>query len=96
MKKSTLILLAVVVVLGIVAYSLSRGPASDELRRQRTQLLPHLDSDKVIGLAIESDDARILCRRREGEEWDLADWDIVEPIQTRAESWRVRNVVNRL
>ncbi len=91
MKKSTLILLAVVVVLGIVAYSLSRRPASDELRRRRAQLLPELEADDAVTLIIESDGARIVCRRREE-----GDWAIAEPFSTRAESWQVQRIVDRL
>ena len=89
--KSTLLLLVAVVIAGLVAYSLSKKPTSAEAARQRRRLLPDLHAGEVKRLAIQGPDGRIVCRREGADEWR-----ILEPVNVRADRWRIEGILDNL
>jgi hypothetical protein len=91
--KSTLVLFIVVVVAGIVAYSLSRKPTSEELEQQRSKLLAGVEADDVQTLTVDKGDGRIVCRR---DADDKDEWRITEPVDIRADRYAVEDVIRKL
>ncbi len=89
--KSTLILLAAAIVAGVVAYSLSRKPTSQELSELRRRILPDLRPEEVDALTVQEGKERIVCERDQKGEWR-----IVEPIRAPADRWAVEAILDRL
>jgi len=88
--KATIVLLVAVVVTGLIAYSLSKQPTSEEMRERRTRLLPDFSTDDVTRLTVAQGEDRIVCERA-GDEWR-----ITAPIQARADRWAVESILDRL
>jgi hypothetical protein len=91
--RSTLFLTAAVIVAGVVAYSLSRKPTSDELDVLRRHLLPDLIVDAVNGLTLESVAGKTACVRNPGQG---SGWRIQEPVQARADAKSIEGILVEL
>jgi hypothetical protein len=89
--KSTIVLLLAVAIAGVVAYSLSKKPTSEELERQRKRLLPDFKTADVVSLVIESGGKRFACRRGDNDEWRLT-----EPVAVRADRAQVEDILDKL
>lgn len=90
--KSTLLLLAAVVIAGIVAYSLSRKPSSEELQKLRKRLLADMESHNIEMLTIEAGQERLVCLRDTAGDG----WRVAEPVQVRADRWDVEGILDKL
>lgn len=88
--KTTIILLVAVVITGLVAYSLSKQPTSEEIEQQRTRLLPGFSTEDVSKVAFIEGETRVVCERADSE------WRITAPIQARADRWAVESILDRL
>jgi len=88
--KSTLLLLVVVAIAGVVAYSLSRKPTSEELGKQRKLFLAEFKTADAQSLAIEEGDKRLVCRRDADGTWRIA-----EPVQVPADRWEVEGILDK-
>ncbi|MFO7956884.1 MAG: DUF4340 domain-containing protein [Candidatus Brocadiia bacterium] len=88
--KTTIVLLVAVVITGLIAYSLSKQPTSEEMQRQRTRLLPDFATEDVSKVAFIEDETRVVCERADDE------WRITAPIQARADRWAVEGILERL
>jgi hypothetical protein len=89
--KSTLILLVAVGVAGLVAYSLSKKPTSEEVAKTRKKLLPDFHTADVRQLTIESADGSIVCHRESADEWRIQ-----KPLDVRADRWQVEGILDKL
>jgi hypothetical protein len=89
--KSTLLLLAAVLIAAVVAYSLSRQPTSEQLRATSKRILPGFEAGQVETLAIEQAGRRLLVRRQ-----DKGGWRVVEPVELRADRWEVEAILDKL
>jgi len=90
--RSTLILLAVVVIAALVAYFVGKGPTTEQVARQQIRLLPDMREQDVTAVEIQSEGRRIVCRR---DESDRSRWVIVEPLRLRADRWEVESIIRR-
>jgi len=88
--KPTIILLLVVAVLGAIAYSLSKQPTSEELRKKRARLLPELAEGPVDRIVLADGRQRIVCLRAADDSWRID-----SPIKTRADNWEVQEIVRQ-
>ena len=90
--KSTLLLLVAVIIAGLVAYSLSRKPTSEEAQREQKRLLPGFAADNVASLAIQTDSGKITCERTEA---DKDRWRITAPLELRADRYEVDSILDK-
>lgn len=90
--KSTAVLLGCLVVAAIIAYSLSRQPTSDELRKQQTNLIPRFSQEQVSSITIATEGVRLTIER---SETDKDEWLITEPIKARADRWEVEGIIRK-
>lgn len=92
--KTTLLLLAIVVAVGVyIKFFESKRPNTEEARRQAQNVL-NFDRQKVNGIVIQNGDDRIELRRQ-GDKWrletpikDQADNALVESLLANLESWQ--------
>jgi hypothetical protein len=87
--KSTILLLAAVAIAGVVAYSLSHKPTSEELSQQRRRVLKDFKAGDITSLTIEKEGKRLVCRREDG-----GDWRIAEPVGVRADRYEVQDILD--
>jgi uncharacterized protein DUF4340 len=91
--KTTLLLLAVVVALGVYIKYESKGPNTTEARRQ-AQNVVNLDREKLEGIVIQNGDDKIELRRKDRRWWieapfkDQADSGAIENFLTDLEAWQ--------
>jgi len=91
--KSTLLLLIAVAVAGIVAYSLSKEPTSEELQKLRKRLLADMNASNIETLIIEGGEQRFVCERQADAD---VGWRLTEPIEVRADRWEVEGILDKL
>ncbi len=91
--KTTLLLLAAVIALGVFIKYESKGPNTAEARRQ-AQNMVNFDRDKLDGIVIQNGDDRIELRRQD-RKWrieapfkDQADSAAIESFLANLESWQ--------
>src|SRR5207302_9359792 len=91
--KTTLLLLAAVIALGVFIKYESKGPNTAEARRQ-AQNMVNFDRDKLDGIVIQNGDDRIELRRQD-RKWrieapfkDQADSTAIESFLANMESWQ--------
>ena len=87
--KSTLVLLALVVIAGVVAHVLSKKPTSEELEQQQGRVLPGLTAKDVAAIEIETAKGKVVCERTGKEKWL-----ITEPLKLRADQYEVEGILN--
>lgn len=85
--RSTLLLLAAVVLAAVVAWELSKEPTSGELARTARLVAPGLRPAEVTELAIDTDGERIVCRRADRQWW------ITSPRRLRADRAAVEKII---
>src|SRR6202171_4450638 len=82
--KTTLLLLAVVVALGVYIKYESKGPNTAEARRQ-AQNVVNFDREKLDGIVIQNGDDKIELRRQDRK------WRIEAPFKDQADSGAIEN-----
>ena len=82
--KTTLLLLAVVVALGVFIKYESKGPNTAEARRQ-AQNMVNFDREKLDGIVIQNGDDKIELRRQDRK------WRIEAPFKDQADSGAIEN-----
>ena len=87
--KSTILLFVAVAIAGVVAYSLSRKPTSEELSQQRRRVLKDFKASDITSVTIEKDGKRLVCRREDG-----GDWRITEPVDVRADRYELQDMLD--
>ena len=88
--KSTLIMLVAVVVAGLIAYNLSKKPTTEEQQERRKKVFPGLTQDDARSLKITARDTTIAVERIEpGKD----SWRIIEPLDLRADRWKVQSML---
>src|SRR5258708_26635568 len=88
--KTTLLLLAAVVALGLyIKFYESKGPNTAEARRQ-AQNMVNLDRDKLDGIVIQNGDDKIELRRQDRK------WRIEAPFKDQADSGAIENFLANL
>ena len=90
--KSTVALLAAVIVAGVVAYVFSKAPTSDDLAQQHGRLLPGMRAEDVAVMEISSGGVTVVCRRSPA---DAGKWTIDGPLLIRADRWSVEGILDR-
>jgi len=88
--KSTLILLIAVIIAGIVAYSLSKKPTSEELAGKQMRVLDGFVAKNIATVEIEADGKRIACAR-DGAAPDR--WLITAPMKLRADRNEIESIL---
>jgi hypothetical protein len=84
--KTTLLLLAAVVALGVFIKYESKGPGTDEARQQ-AQNMVNFDRDKLDGIVIQNGDDKIELRRQDQK------WRIETPFKDQADSGAIANLL---
>jgi hypothetical protein len=87
--KTTLVLLAVLVALGVFIKYESKGPNTAEARRQ-AQNMVNFERDNLDGIVIQNGDDKIELRRQAGK------WRIEAPFRDQADSGAIENLVANL
>ncbi len=88
--KSTLIMLVAVVVAGLIAYNLSKKPTTEEQQERRKKVFPGLTQDDARSVKITARDTTIAVERIEpGKD----SWRIIEPLDLRADRWKVQSML---
>lgn len=87
--KTTLLLLAAVVALGVFIKYESKGPGTDEARQQ-AQNMVNFDREKLDGIVIQNGDDRIELRRQDQK------WRIETPFKDQADSGAIANLLSDL
>src|ERR1700716_2108976 len=82
--KTTLLLLAFVVALGVFIKYESKGPNTVEARRQ-AQNMVNFDRDKLDGIVIQNGDDKVELHRQDGK------WRIEAPFKDQADSGAIEN-----
>jgi len=90
--KSTLMLLVAVAIAGLVAYSLSKQPTTEELHVQRKRLLADFEAERIRRFVVQANGAQIVCQR----ETNSSDWRIVEPLPLRADRAAIERILDKL
>jgi hypothetical protein len=84
--KTTLLLLAAVVALGLFIKYESKGPGTDEARQQ-AQYMMNFDREKLDGIVIQNGDDKIELRRQDRK------WRIETPFKDQADSGAIENLL---
>jgi hypothetical protein len=84
--KTTLLLLAAVVALGVFIKYESRGPGTDEARQQ-AQNMVNFEREKLDGIVIQNGDDKIELRRQDRK------WRIETPFKDQADSGAIENLL---
>src|SRR6187401_1997489 len=88
--KTTLILLAVVVALGLwIKFYESKGPNTEEATRRAANVL-NFDREKLEGIVIQNGDDRIELRRADNN------WRVEAPIKDQADRYLVDGLISNL
>jgi hypothetical protein len=82
--KTTLLLLAAVVALGVFIKYESKGPNTADARRQ-AQNMVNLEREKLDGIVIQNGDDKVELRRQDGK------WRIEAPFKDQADSGAIEN-----
>jgi hypothetical protein len=87
--KTTLLLLAAVVALGVFIKYESKGPSTDEARQQ-AQNMVNFEREKLDGIVIQNGDDKIELRRQDRK------WRIEAPFKDQADSGAIENLLGDL
>ncbi|MGH7935724.1 MAG: DUF4340 domain-containing protein, partial [Chthoniobacterales bacterium] len=88
--RTTLILLALVVALGVwIKFFESKQPNTEEARRESGNVL-NFDREKLDGIVIQNGDDRIELQRKAGK------WRLIAPVQDQADAAAVDNLISDL
>jgi hypothetical protein len=85
--KSTLLLLAAVIIAAIVAWGLSQKPTTGELARSGRKLVPDLRPGDVTRVVVQTDEKEFVCEQEDGL------WRIKSPLSVRGEPDRIEAIV---
>ncbi len=89
-SRTTLLLLAVVVAVGVwIKFFESKGPNTEEANRRAGQVM-NFERDKLEGIQIANGDDRIELRRIEGK------WRLEAPIRDQADQFAIDNLISDL